>query len=294
MRNREFDRGQDDLRERKGFQPPRPPGRREIMDEMRYTISVFMSDIAKRRFLIILTVALIIVPGRVFSDSASLGYLNMVLGWNERAADKSIERLSTGRILLTDDPASYAIDQTLEKYIHGLDRIVANQTDMVSYYRVMETYVGSMTESLQRIHELAVQRTGGILSDEDREMIDLEIAQQYDLILDNLNQAEFNGKKLFGDLWNNGLIRSNFTQPGYFQAGNVEGLMRFFNKERAAIGALMERLESQSSAEMIARENMAGAQSRQDIDYGFESSRFKKEQLLMLANLLMLGMTRSP
>jgi flagellin-like hook-associated protein FlgL len=252
---------------------------------------MFLSDIAKGSFLILLAAALSVVPGRVFGDSASLGYLNMVLGWNGRDADKSIERLSTGRILLTDDPASYAIDQTLEKYIRGLDRIVANQTDMISYYRVMESYVGTMTESLQRIHELAVQRTGGILSDEDREMIDLEIAQQYDSILDNLSQAEFNRKKLFGDLWNDELIRKHFTQPGYFQAGKVEALLRYFITKRATIGALMERLESAGFGDMIARENMAGAQSRQDIDYGYESSRFKKEQLLMLANLLMLGMS---
>jgi len=264
------------------------------MEEKRYIIDMFVPGTYKGRFFIILAAALSLAPGRVFGDGASLGYLNMVLGWNERAADKSIERLSTGRILLTDDPASHAIDQTLEKYIRGLDRIVANQTDMISYYRVMEAYIGSMTEGFQRIHELAVQRAGGILSEDDREMLDREILQQYDLILDNLNQAEFNGKKLFGDLWNDELIRSNFTQPRFFQARNVEALMRFFIKERAAIGALTERLESEGFGDMIARENMAAAQSRQDIDYGAESSRFKKEQLLMLANLLMLGMTLSP
>lgn len=241
------------------------------------------------RLMILLTAALIAIPGYAFTDSASLRYLNMVLGWNEKAADKSMERLSTGRILLTDDPASYAIDQTLEKYIRGLDRIVANQTDMISYYRVMDSCLGSMTDVLQRVHELVLQRSGGILSDDDRGMIDLEINQQYDEVLFILNNAEFNTKKLFGDLWSSPEIRARLAGPMYFQAANVETLMSFFIKERANIGALMERLESGRFGESIARENMYGAQSRQDIDYGSETSRFKKEQLLMLANILMLG-----
>ncbi len=222
------------------------------------------------------------------ADSASLRYLNMVLGWNAQAADKSVERLSTGRILLTDDPASYAIDQTLEKYIRGLDRIILNQADMISYYTVMDSSLGSMTEILQRIHELVLQRTDGILSDDDRQMIDLEISQQYDQILFILQNAEFNTKKIFGDLWNSPEIKERLGSSAYLEAGSVEALMGYFIRERAVVGALMERLESERKGEAIARENMDAAQSRQDTDFASEISRFKQEQILMMANILML------
>jgi flagellin-like hook-associated protein FlgL len=230
-------------------------------------------------------------PPPSHADSSSLNFLNRILGWNEGDTAKNVERLSSGRILLTDDPASYAINQTLEKYVRGLDRIMLNRTDMVSSYSVQDSYLAGIIEILQRIRDLAFQRAEGILSDSDRDLVDAEIGQQYDEIVFTLAQAEFNKKKIFGDLMESEIVRSNFKQGKYFQLDNIDSLLSFFIRRRAATGAKMQSLEFAIPGEAIARENMIGAQIHQDTDFTSEVSAFKKNQLLMLVNILMLEYT---
>ncbi len=230
-------------------------------------------------------------PPPSHADSSSLNFLNRILGWNEGEAAKNTERLSSGRILLTDDPASYAIDQTLEKYVRGLDRIMLNRTDMISYYRVQDSYLAGVIDILQRIRDLAFQRANGILSDSDRELIDAEIGQQYDEIVFTLARAEFNKKKIFEDLMESEIVRSNFTQEKYFRLENIDSLLSFFIRQRAAAGAKMKGLEFAIPGEAIARENMISAQTHQDTDFASEVSAFKKNQLLILVNILMLEHT---
>jgi flagellin-like hook-associated protein FlgL len=224
----------------------------------------------------------------LWADDSSLIFLNDVLNWREADTNKNMERLSGGRILLTDDPAGYAIDQALEKYVRGLDRTIANQTDMISYYRVEDAMFTGIIDILQRIKELALQRTDGILSDDDRDIIDMEIGQQYDEIGYVLSQAEFNTKKLFTDLMSSEAIVKNFGSPKYFELSNVDALLDFFISQRGKTGALMESLQFAAKGEAIASENMTAARTALDTDYASELSAFKQNQLLMLVNILML------
>jgi flagellin-like hook-associated protein FlgL len=240
---------------------------------------------------VFIVVLFLVIGEHARAGNPSLDYLNTILSGRERATDSSIERLSTGRILLTDDPAGYAIDQALEKYIRGLDKTIAGRGDMISYYRVEDAMLASLLDILQRIEELALQRTNGILSDDDREIIDAEIDQQLDEIRYVLSQAEFNTKKIFADLTSSEAIGKAFNDPKFKDSTNVEALMKYLITRRGAVGAVMKGLEYSIKGDSMAAENMTAARTAQDTEYAGEASAFERGQLLLLVNILMLPRT---
>lgn len=227
----------------------------------------------------------------LFSENAALTYLNRILNGSEKATDKSIERLSSGRILLVDDPSSYAIYETLEKHIRGLDKTIGNQTDMLSYYQLEDAMFGTLTEIVQRIRKLELEKSNGILSDSDRGIIDSEIDQLYSQIADTLRQAEFNRKQIFTDILNDPVILNRITRRENRQLPDIDRLLDYFIQQRASVGAKMKGLEYMISGERVAGENMANAQNRSSTDFGTEMTVLKQNQLLMLIQVLMLKQT---
>src|SRR5208337_1032957 len=83
-------------------------------------------------------------PGRT-----SMIFLNRILAGNELSYDKDIGRIASGKILLVDDPANYAIYETLEKHIRAFSRDMENQADLVSFYNYQESILGDIGDILQ-------------------------------------------------------------------------------------------------------------------------------------------------
>jgi flagellin-like hook-associated protein FlgL len=227
-----------------------------------------------------------------FADSSSLTFLNRILNYSEKEEDKSVQRLSGGRILLIDDPANYAIYESLEKFIREFGGYIGNQSDMLSYYRLEDSLMGNIVEILQRIRELSLQRSNGILSDVDRLLVESEMKQQYDQVFMTLENAEFNKKKIFSNLMVTNIISERFESREYYELQNIDRLLDFFIKERASIGAVMNSMEFQISGERIARQNMAEMQSHTDTEFGNELSVLKKRELIMLVNILLLKQSK--
>ena len=85
------------------------------------------------------------------------------------------ERLSSGKRInrAADDAAGLAIAQKILKENKGLDMGASNIRDGISAANVADGAIGTMTDSLQRIHELGIQASNGLYSDSDRKMIPL-------------------------------------------------------------------------------------------------------------------------
>jgi flagellin len=228
-------------------------------------------------------------PIPLHAANETLDFLNRILNGAESGADMNIERLSSGKILITDDPAGYAVDQALEKFIRGLDRTNMNRADMISYYTLQESMLGTIIEILQRIRELALQETNGTLSDQDRGIVEQEMRQQYDEILYVLSQAEFNTKKIFSELAGSEAVGAYLAEPKFYRIENVDPLIDFFITQRGMVGALMAGLKYSIAGDQVASENMTGARTALDTEYGSEVSAFERNQLLIFVNLLMLS-----
>jgi flagellin-like hook-associated protein FlgL len=236
----------------------------------------------------VVAAALVISFGVLAAENSSLIFLNRILSGNELNYDKNIKRIAGGRLLLSDDPANYAVYETLEKHIRAFRKDIENKADLISYYNYQEAVTGDITDILQRVRELALKRFDPFFSDSERDIIDREIGQDYDQIVLELRQSEFNGKHIFEDLFEDGAVKSLFRDKDHFSPDNVEKLIDYFIYQRTYTGAEINRLSYEIYGEKIAEENMTRSQSQNDTDIAREMSLLTLNHLKMLVNLLML------
>ena len=128
----------------------------------------------------------------------------------------------------------------------------------------------------------------GILSDDDRAVIVAEIGQEYDQILFTLSTPEFNTRRIFSDLTDSPVMRRSLSDSRHYQLDNIDSLLRYFISARGVIGTLAESLQYSIQGDSAAAENMTAARTAEDTDFAAEISAFKRNQLLILVNLLML------
>jgi len=228
----------------------------------------------------------------LYADNQSRIYLNRMLNSDERSVNKSSGRLSSGKILLTDDPANYVIYEKMEAYIRGFEKEIGNINDLISYYKTQDGVLGNITDILQRIKELLLQRTDGILSESDREIIDSEINQLYEEIIYQLKESEFNKIKMFKDFFDNQLIKNIFDKKYFLNQKNIEALFDFILKQRVIAGTKSKTLEFSVRGKTNASQNAQEMQLHGDTDFSSEISNFKRNQILLLSNIMMLNIEK--
>ena len=115
-----------------------------------------------------------------------------------RSLSTAMERLSTGKRINSakDDAAGLSISNRMDAQIRGLTMAVKNANDGISLMQTAEGALDEVTNSLQRMRELAVQAGTGTLNDSDRSSIQLEVAQLKMQIDDVANKTNHNNIKL--------------------------------------------------------------------------------------------------
>lgn len=140
----------------------------------------------------------------------------------QRNLDKSqsenqtaLQRLSSGLRINSakDDAAGLAISTRFSAQVQGLKVAIRNASDGVSLAQVAEGALGSMTDNLLRIRDLALQSSNATNSSQDREALDEEVQQLITEIIRVSDQTTFNGTKL---------LDGSFTDVT-FQIGANEG-----------------------------------------------------------------------
>ena len=123
---------------------------------------------------------------------------NNILGKNNSAMEKSLERLSSGYRIncAADDAAGLAISQKMKTQIAGLNQASRNASDGISVIQTAEGALIEVEEMLQRMRELSVQAANGTSTDEDRLQLQAEVDQLKDEINRISETTEFNTKKL--------------------------------------------------------------------------------------------------
>jgi len=123
----------------------------------------------------------------------------------QRNLDKSqgenqtaLQRLSSGLRINSakDDAAGLAISTRFSAQIQGLEVAVRNAGDGVSLAQTAEGALGSMTDNLLRIRDLALQAANATNSSIDREALNTEVQQLIEEIERVSLQTAFNGTKL--------------------------------------------------------------------------------------------------
>ena len=141
------------------------------------------------------------------SINTNVSSLNAQRNLNSSSMDlaTSLQRLSSGLRINSakDDAAGLAISERMTTQIRGMNVAIRNANDGVSLAQTAEGALGSVSDSLQRIRELAVQSANATNSATDRAALDTEAQQLKDEIDRVATQTDFNGVKLLDGTFTN-------------------------------------------------------------------------------------------
>jgi flagellin len=236
---------------------------------------------------------------------------------------KAMERLSSGLRInrAGDDAAGLAVSEVMRSQIRGMQVATRNSQDGISLVQVADGAIGSVTDMLQRVRDLAVQAANGTLTDAQRGNLDKEVQN----ILLEINRVgsdtEFNGVKILAgsvataasaitlqiganggqniaftigtisvsDLGLSGLAVS--TQASASAAiASLDAAVATLNTQRALMGAIQNRLEQTIARLGVTSENLQAAESRiRDADMAAEMIYFTKNQILQQSGTAMLA-----
>jgi len=156
---------------------------------------------------------------------------NLATSQNELAI--SLQRLSSGLRINSakDDAAGLAISERMTTQIRGSNQAVRNANDGVSLAQTAEGGLGSISDSLQRIRELAIQSANATNSASDRAALNVEAQQLSDEIQRVASSTTFNGVNLL-----DGSFLAQQFQVGA-NAGETISVNDVVNAQTSSLGA---------------------------------------------------------
>ena len=242
------------------------------------------------------------------------------------AKTNSLAKLSSGSRInkAGDDAAGLAISEKMKSQIGGLTQAKRNAQDGIS---LVQTAEGALNEShsiLERMRDLAVQGANDTLTSDDRGSINKELTALYEELTRIASTTEYNTKNLLNKANNaftfqiganenqtltvtigamNGTTLLGSTDKT-FQINSVATNVRMANgmiskidkaiatvsSQRAALGAVQNRLEHTINNLTATNENLSDANSRiRDVDMAEEMMTFTKSNILSQAATSMLA-----
>jgi flagellin len=226
---------------------------------------------------------------------------------------ESMERLSSGYRInrAADDAAGLAISEKMRAQIRGLNQAQRNSQDGVSLVQTAEGALQTVHSMLQRVRELAVQYKNGTLSATNQSAIQSEVNQLASEIERIGTSTKFNGICLLNASGsvsfqvgsNDGeqiavatislgsTVGSTYNNLSSATAvANVDAAIDAVSAQRAALGAVQNRLQYSQDNVGIYQENLVAAESRiRDVDMAAETVNLTKNQILAQAGTAMLS-----
>lgn len=242
------------------------------------------------------------------------------LNFNNTNVGKNLEKLSSGYRInrAGDDAAGLAISEKMRGQIRGLNMAQKNAQDGISLIQTAEGALHETHSILQRMRELAVQSANDTNMDEvDRASMQEEVNALIEEIDSIADRTEFNTQKLI-----NGEFENKFFHIGANKGQNIEVSIEAMNAkaigvegleiseqskadaaietidkalnqvstQRAALGAIQNRLEHTINNLGASAENLTAAESRiRDVDMAAEMMEFTKNNILTQAAQAMLA-----
>jgi flagellin len=241
-------------------------------------------------------------------------------------AASSMEKLSSGYRInrAADDAAGLAISEKMRAQIGGLAQAQRNAQDAVSLVQTGEGALNEVHSILERVRDLKVQYSSGVLSDDDKSAIAAEVQQLGKEVSDIAGKTEFNGLKLLegqsftftvgansadtvtvdtvtlsaaatgvGDLIDVGSAGSLDAASGAFNSlalEDIDDMITNVSTMRSTFGAVQNRLEHRMANLATYQENLVSSESRiRDVDMASEMVNFTKLQILQQAGTSMLA-----
>src|SRR4051794_1148542 len=197
---------------------------------------------------------------------------------------ESMERLSSGYRInrAADDAAGLAISEKMRAQIRGLAQAQRNSADGVSLVQTAEGALQTVHSMLQRVRELAVQYKNGTLSAGNQSAIQSEVYQLASEIERIGNTTKFNGISLLNSAGTvafqvgandteqitvatislggaSGVGNTFYNLASAASVSNVDAAIDNVSAQRAALGAVQNRLQYSMDNVGIYQENLVAA-----------------------------------
>ena len=155
---------------------------------------------------------------KISYNSAAM-HANNALNMSDSRLSQSLKKLSSGLKITAakDNPSGYAMGRRMNAQIAGVSVATQNSNRGIS---IIETADGALTEvhdMLQRMNELAIKGAHGVLTTDDREMLNAELKQLKEEVTRIATDTEFNGQPLLdGSFDLRGYTNSQLAKVDYY------------------------------------------------------------------------------
>lgn len=246
------------------------------------------------------------------------------LSINNAAQKASLEKLSSGTRITraADDAAGLAISEQMRAQIRSARQDIRNANDAISVIQTAEGGMAEIGNILTRFRELSIQASSDTIGDSERGYIDKEVQQ----LLQEVNRisasTQFNGHKLLSnegevlefqvglgnspdlDRFSYDTSKTNVTSDRLGLTGftvtsksaaqenltKIDDAIKVLGENRAELGALQNRLQSNIVSTTIFDENLSAARSRiYDVDVASETAELTKNNILSIAGTSVLS-----
>jgi flagellin len=240
----------------------------------------------------------------------------------------TLQRLSSGLRVNSakDDAAGLAVAERMNTQIRGMNVAIRNANDGISLSQVAEGGLGTMTDMLQRMRELAVQSINSTNTSGDIVALNQEYTQLSDEVSRNLSSVQFNGIPILTTTANydfqvgansgetititsgqlnmasaagvssvvpGGTVSALVTSANSANAAilaEIDVALASINGARAVLGAVQSRFLNTISYLQSAVENQSAARGRiMDADFAAETSKLSRAQILQQAGTAMIA-----
>jgi flagellin len=251
------------------------------------------------------------------------------LNMSQGSLATSMQRLSSGLRVNSakDDAAGLAIAERMNAQVRGMNVAVRNANDGISMSQTAEGALSQVSNSLQRMRELAVQARNSTNSSSDKDSLNKEFAQLQSEISRVMGGTTFNGKHILGadatsltfqiganttaddtitiatqDMTldptitavtnsTTAVIDASATSGAIGTViDNIDKALDSINDTRATFGATQSRFDAIITNLQVGVENQSAARSRiMDADFASETANMSRAQVLQQAGTAMVA-----
>jgi flagellin len=246
------------------------------------------------------------------------------LSVSNQEAQSTLAKMSSGTRITraSDDAAGLAISEKLKAQIRSTDQANRNANDGISMVQTAEGGLDEVSSILTRLRELAIQAASDTVGDTERGFTNMEYQNLKQEVERIAQVTEFGGTKLLsGDGpaldfqigSRNDQFQDRITYDVAQQNARIESLgiselavdnkqgaqeslvsvdkaIEMVSGQRAALGAIQNRLVSTSKNLEITKENLSSANSRiRDVDYADVTAQNARNNILNQAGSAVLA-----
>jgi flagellin len=250
------------------------------------------------------------------------------LNMSQASLATSMQRLSSGLRVNSakDDAAGLAIAERMNTQVRGMNVAIRNANDGISLAQTAEGALGTISNNLQRMRELAVQSANDTNGTSDRTALDNEYKQLAGENARVIANTTFNGQPLLTGAGGTGgvftfqvgansgadnqisITTTDIATPmgtntqgaaatlgttaatALTAMGDLDTALTAVNGARSTLGASQSRFDAVIANLQVAAENQTAARSRiMDADFAAETANLSRAQILQQAGTAMVA-----